>query len=306
MKITVLCGGVGGSKLVLGLHSEFPRDELTIVANTGDDLTILGLHVSPDVDTIMYTLAGVSNQETGWGLEFDTFQMLTALSTYGQDSWFRLGDRDMTTHLVRTHAMANGASLTDVTAILARALGVTRTVLPMTHDVVATKVRTARGWLSFQEYFVKYGHADTPLEVRHEGAEFAAPTPQVIAALTDSDLVVIAPSNPVVSIGPILALPGIVQALDRSPAPKIAVSPFIDNRSITGPADLLMGAVGREPGSTGLLSLYGSWLDVLIVNDGDIADVAANKRPILKATDTLMPDLAAKRRLARFVVDAVT
>jgi len=308
MKLAVLCGGVGGSKLVLGLHHEFPHDDLAAIVNTADDLSIVGLHVSPDLDTVMYTLAGLSNPETGWGLKDDSFKALQMLRGYGHDGWFQLGDRDLATHLVRSSDLAAGRPLTQVTARLARALGVARLILPMTDDPVSTSVRTAEGWLTFQEYFVKRRHADEPLEVRHDGIDDAAMTRAVATAIVEADLIIAAPSNPIVSLGPILAVPGMQVALRQTRAPKIAVSPIVGTRSVTGPADALMRAVGHEASVGGLARLYREWLDVLVIHDSDIGAVESIHATGVRAipTETLMPDLVAKRRLARFVVEAAT
>lgn len=305
-KVVVLCGGVGGSKLVLGLHHEFPDDDITIIVNTGDDLDVLGLHVSPDLDTVMYTLAGLSNPTTGWGLQADAFGALDMLERYGHDTWFRIGDRDLATHLIRTQLLQQGRTLSEATAILADQLQVSRAIVPMTNDPVATIVRTSEGWLSFQEYFVKRRYADIPLEVKHEGISAARLSTQIQTALESADLIIAAPSNPVVSIGPILEVPGLRRCLEAATISKIAVSPFVGERSVTGPADVLMRAAGSESNSVGLASLYSSWLDVLVIDEADATMIpqveAAGVRAV--TTTTLMPDLQAKRRLARFTVDA--
>jgi LPPG:FO 2-phospho-L-lactate transferase len=306
VKIVALCGGVGGSKLITGLHLEFPDDTLAVIVNTADDVILHGLNISPDLDTVMYTLAGSSNPNTGWGLEGDTFHGLEMMRTYGHDAWFKIGDRDMVTHLLRTAQLAAGGTLTSVTADLAQRLGVGRTILPMTNDRVVTRVRTRGGWLDFQDYFVRRGHTDRPLAVEHVGAAQASPTPQVLDAIAEAGIIVAAPSNPVVSIGPILTIPRMLDAIRDAPAPTVAVSPIIGSRSVTGPADALMQAVGFEPTVAGLAEMYKPWLDTLVVDSRDInrAGEIESLGLISKATDTLMPDVAAKRRLARFVVEA--
>jgi LPPG:FO 2-phospho-L-lactate transferase len=297
---------VGGSKLILGLHHEFPHAELTVIVNTADDLTVLGLHVSPDLDTVMYTLAGLANPATGWGIASDTFECLQMAGRYGHDGWFRIGDRDLATHLTRTRALASGKTLTEATRELAAGLGVGRTLLPITDGRVSTKVRVATGWLSFQEYFVKRGHADRPLEVAHQGIEDSSPTAEVKAALANADMIIVAPSNPVVSIGPILATPGFRECLVSASAPKVAMSPFIGRHAIAGPADALMVASRHEPTSEGLARMYAGWLDRLVVHEDDSDMVPAIEATGVSAlaTQTLMADLEAKQRLARFVVEA--
>ena len=306
MNIVLLCGGVGGSKLAVGLYEAFPTDQLTIISNTGDDLRLLGLHISPDIDTVTYALAGLSDPAQGWGIGGDTFAGLDMLAKYGFENWFKLGDRDIATHLVRTSQLATGLTLSEVTDFIRRALNVRASILPMTDDPVSTKVRTNAGWLDFQEYFVKRRHADQPLAVKHTGMESARLPDGVIDAVNNADVIVVAPSNPVVSIGPILAVPGVRELLGAATAPKIAVSPFIGSRSITGPADALMACTGHAPTVNGLARLYRDWLDGLVIDEADSA-----AHPDLDsigvrahATDVTMPDLDAKIRLARFTIAA--
>ena len=306
VKIVALCGGVGGSKLVLGLHLEFPDDELTVIVNTADDLVLDGLAISPDLDTVMYTLAGLSNPNTGWGLKGDTFNGIEMMRTYGYDTWFKIGDRDRATHLLRTAGLAAGGTLTSITADLVRRLRVSRTILPMTNSRVATRVLTQAGWLEFQEYFVRRGHSDRPLAVEHVGVADASATPEVAAAIAEADVLVAAPSNPVVSVGPILAVRQMLDMIRDTPAPKVAVSPIIGSSSIAGPADALMQAVGFEPTVVGVARMYKSWLDTLVIDTRD-SDRAAEIESLgvnAKTSDTMMPDAAGKRRLARFVIQA--
>ena len=307
MKTVLLCGGVGGSKLALGLHHELDGD-MTVIVNTGDDLELFGLRMSPDLDTVTYTLARLANQATGWGLSGDTFQMVSMMERYGEPSWFKVGDLDLATHLLRTSLLRSGASLTEATEAIRSRLGVRESILPMTESEVRTTVRIAEGWIAFQEYFVRRGHRDEPLEVRHEGVGSAELSEPVHDALASADLIVVAPSNPVVSIGPMLAVPGFREALRSAAARKVAVSPFIGSQSITGPADALMVAVGGEPTSLGLARMYGDWLDVLIVDESDASTVASIEAGgvVARSTNTIMRDVETKRALASFVLGAAT
>lgn len=304
MRITLLCGGVGGSKLALGLYQEFPNDDLRVVVNTGDDIGILGLHISPDVDTVMYTLAGLANRSSGWGIEGDTFQALEMLARYGQDDWFRLGDRDLATHLARTTMLSGGKTLTETTAELSRRLGVHSRVLPMCDEPIATRIRTSTGWLGFQEYFVRGRYEAVPLEVRHDGIEKTSISPDVGEAIEGADVIVAAPSNPVVSIAPIVAIPGMVERLQKTHAPKIAVSPIVSGEAVSGPAAALMRASGFDSTAAGLARMYRDWADTLVVDEKDSEAVhqVESEGMSVRSTDTMMVDLDAKRRLARYVV----
>src|SRR5215212_10306995 len=227
MKVCALAGGVGGAKLASGLQDVLPPGELSVVVNTADDFDLWGLHVCPDLDTVMYTLAGISNPETGWGIENESFATLGMLERYGEEIWFKLGDKDLATHMIRTSRMRSGEPLTRITAGLSGALGVKSIVLPMSDDPVSTILRTPEGRLEFQEYFVRRGQRDEVLGIRLRGIEEARPTEGVLAAIDGADAIVFCPSNPIVSVGPILALPGMREALASSFAPKVAVSPIV-------------------------------------------------------------------------------
>jgi LPPG:FO 2-phospho-L-lactate transferase len=307
MKIVLLCGGIGGSKLALGLYSEFYDEELSIIVNTGDDLELLDLHVSPDLDTVMYTLAGLSNLETGWGLAGDTFQALAMLSTYGHDGWFQLGDQDLATHLMRTTLLRSGMTLTQVTERLRRMLGVSATILPMCNEPVATRVRTEAGWLAFQEYFVKRRHADTPIAVEHDRAERASLSDEVRRGLLEADCVVVAPSNPVVSIGPILSVPGMLDCLRSRRDHTIAVSPIVGGRAVSGPAAELMLAEGFEASAAGVASMYADFTSILVIDrsDEEIAPKIERAGVTPAITNTIMSDLEDKKRVARFTAQAI-
>jgi LPPG:FO 2-phospho-L-lactate transferase len=279
--------------------------ELTVVGNTGDDLEIHGLHVSPDLDTVMYTLAGLANVETGWGVTDETWSSAEMLARYGQPTWFRLGDRDLATHVTRTARLRAGDTLTVATRALSSALGVRATLLPMTDQPVRTKIRTADGWLDFQDYFVRRRHADEVLELRFDGAETAQPTAEVLAALESADLVVIAPSNPFVSVAPILSLDGVLDRLRACEAPAIAISPIVGGRALRGPAaDMLRSLAGQEATSAGIAAHYSrsypGLIDALVLDSTDGADADAVSATGIRAvvTSTVIADDESRRRLA--------
>jgi LPPG:FO 2-phospho-L-lactate transferase len=276
---------------------------VTVVGNVGDDLEIAGLHVSPDLDTILYTLAGVLDDERGWGRADESWNAREAATGLGAETWFQLGDRDLGLHLARTEALRNGETLSAVTARFARALGVSSLVLPATDDRLRTWVATPGGELSFQEWFVRRGHRDEVDGVRFEGAETATAAPGVLAALEQADLIAIAPSNPFVSIRPILAVAEIREALERRRAPAVAVSPLIGGRAVRGPADRMLArlAGGTEPAQ--VAQCYEGLIDALVVDEAD-ADEDAGIPTIV--TRTLMRDADARRRLAEAVLGAVT
>jgi LPPG:FO 2-phospho-L-lactate transferase len=262
--VVVLAGGYGGAKLSHGMAlasaARMERGglglDLTVVVNTGDDLELHGLSVSPDLDTVMYTLAGLANDETGWGVRDETWSTSAMLARYGGETWFGLGDRDMATHVRRTELRRRGATLTESTAELSAHLEVPAHLLPMTDDEVRTEIRTAAGWLEFQDYFVRRGQQDTVLEIRRRGIEAARPTPQVLAAVAAAELIVIAPSNPFVSVGTILALPGLLEALLAAPAPVVAVSPVVGGAALRGPADKMLESLGGTASAAGVVAHY--------------------------------------------------
>jgi LPPG:FO 2-phospho-L-lactate transferase len=309
--ISVLCGGVGGVKLVDGLAAVLrdPR-QLTVIVNTADDWEHLGLAISPDVDTVLYTLAGVVSEAQGWGIEDDTWAALEMLDRYGLPAWFRLGDRDLATHLARTQWLRAGRRPTEVTAALASALGVVPRVLPMTDARVATFVHTPEGRLPFQEYFVRRGARDPVRRVELEGIETAEPSPEVLNAIRESAVIVVAPSNPLVSVGPILALRGMAAALSESRALRIAVTPLIGGAAVKGPTvEMLRGTgMAAEPGA--IAALYRPFLDVFVldVRDQAMAEAVvaaaggAGGRLAVECADTLMTDRGGRRRLAREIL----
>jgi LPPG:FO 2-phospho-L-lactate transferase len=297
--IVALAGGVGGAKLAYGLARIALPERLTIIGNVGDDFQLYGLHISPDLDTVMYTLAGIAHPETGWGLAGDTGQMLDMIARYGERPWFRLGDRDLATHLLRTQWLAQGVSLTEVTARLSAALGIQPRLLPVTDDLLATMVETAEyGPLAFQEYFVRYRWEPTVKCVRFQGAETARATPAVMAALREADAIVFCPSNPVLSIAPILAAQGARAAIADRRGICVAVSPIIGGQAVKGPAAKLMREMGLDISPRGLAAYYEGLLDGLVIDEADREQPLPDQVPVL-ATTTLMKSDDDKARLAR-------
>jgi LPPG:FO 2-phospho-L-lactate transferase len=263
--IVALAGGVGAARFLSG----FPQEELFVIVNTADDTELYGLHISPDLDTVTYTLAGLSHPKQGWGLRSDTFQCLQALSRFTPDTWFRLGDRDLATHLYRTRRLSEGATLTEVTREITRALGIIAIIIPMSNDPVRTGVLTPSGELDFQTWFVRRRHRDRVVGVRFRGVRAARPAPGILRALHRARAILICPSNPIISIGPILTLPGLRAALRTAPARKIAVSPLIAGRALKGPAAHMMKDMGLRPDSLGVAELYRDFLDLLVLDRAD-------------------------------------
>jgi LPPG:FO 2-phospho-L-lactate transferase len=302
--IVALAGGVGGAKLAQGLYQVLPPDTLTIIGNTGDDLELWGLHISPDLDTVMYTLAGRANPVTGWGLTDETWSALAMMETYGQEGWFRIGDRDLATHLIRTRLLQEGHTLTGVTGDLMTGLDVHARLLPMTNDRVRTLVDTDVGRLPFQVYFVQRRQQDTVLGGIFEGADAANVTPEVTRAIDDADAIIICPSNPIVSIGPILAVPLLRDLLDESPAPKIAVSPIVGGKALRGPADKMLTSLGHESSALGVARLYQGLAQGFVIDEVDAAlqpaIEALNMRVLI--TQTVMQTDADRARLAADVL----
>lgn len=304
--IAVLTGGTGGAKFVQGVARVVPAAEVTTIVNTGDDLTWWGLHVSPDLDSITYALAGMLSRERGWGVEGDTFECLARMRQFGAPGWFQLGDRDLATHLRRTELLAAGRTLSDATAEIAQALGVRARILPMSDDAVETRVLTERGELSFQEYFVRERYRIAPQGVRFEGAEQARPAPGVLEAIREAQAVLIAPSNPVTSIGAILAVPGIREALRQTRAPVVAVSPIVGGAAVSGPAGELMKTQALPVSIAGVAQAYGDFLDVLVVEKQDAPQPEDVKRLgcRLVPANTIMNAEAAKVEVARVALEA--
>jgi LPPG:FO 2-phospho-L-lactate transferase len=282
---------------------------LTVVGNTGDDLELHGLHISPDLDTVMYTLAGLANAATGWGVRDETWSAAEMLARYGEPTWFRLGDRDLATHIARTARLRTGARLTDVTHELCAALGVRATLLPMSDEPVRTKIRTDHGWLDFQDYFVRRRHEDDVLEIRFDGIDDAHPTREVLDAVAGADVIVIAPSNPFVSVDPIVSLPGMLSALLSASASMFAISPIVGEQALRGPAAQMMRSLGGEVSAAGVAQHYAachpSLVDALVIDTTD-ADHAPAIRDLgiePAVAQTVIADDAHRRRLALTILD---
>jgi len=297
--IIALAGGVGGARLARGLAAILPPEELTIVVNTGDDFEHLGLHISPDIDTVTYTLAGLNNPKLGWGLADESWTFMDALKRLGGASWFQLGDQDMATHVERTWRLRT-QTLSAITTDFCARLGVRHRVAPMTDDPVRTMVDTDEGQLAFQEYFVRRQCAPRFRGVSFAGIEVARPSALLLAALADPRLVaiVICPSNPLLSIRPILSLPGITELLRQRRVPVVAVSPFIGGQAVKGPASKIMHELNLPVTPAGLATFYGDLLDGMVIDHADADPAAATAEPTLLVTDTLMRDFDDQKRLA--------
>ncbi|MGA7969241.1 MAG: 2-phospho-L-lactate transferase [Terriglobales bacterium] len=308
--ITVLTGGTGGAKFVDGLRQIVPPEDLTIVVNTGDDMSWWGLRVSPDIDSIVYMLAGNLSQERGWGVERDTFFALKTMRDMGEPAWFSVGDRDLAMHIFRTNLVADGKTLSEATAEIATRLGIQTRILPMTDSNVETRVLTAAGELSFEQYFVERRYQDEVKSVRFAGASNALPAPGVIDAIRSSDLIMLAPSNPVTSIGPILAVPGIRKALRETRAEVSAVSPIVGNAAVTGPAGALLASQGFAVSIAGVAAYYRDILDLLVVDikDAEVADELVRREESstirVHTTSIIMRNNDDRVALARSAIEA--
>jgi len=304
--VVVLAGGVGGAKFAHGVQALVGSD-LAVVVNTADDVERHGLLVCPDHDTVLYTLADLDDREQGWGIRGETWHVAQQLAVYGEESWFRLGDRDLAAHIVRTARLRTGARPTEVALALQRSLGIAGRILPMTDEPVRTEVRTDDGWLEFQEYFVHRHQAPTVREVRFVGVEAARPTSEVLDALADATVVAIAPSNPIVSVGPILAVPGFTDALatvrERG-VPVVAISGIVGGRALKGPADRMLVSLGHESSALGVARLYAGLIDGFVLDavDAALAPAIAALGIRTLTTDTVMTDDASRARLARDVL----
>ena len=325
--IVVFTGGTGGTKLVQGLQHVVAPEELTVIVNTGDDLEWWGLHVSPDIDSVLYGLGGLLSKERGWGIDGDSFQCLDRMKQLGQPAWFSLGDLDLATHLIRTSLLSSGSTLTQATAELASHLEIRARVLPMSDNRVSTMLDTEKGVLTFQEYFVRERHQVAVTAVRFDGAELAHPAPGVIDSIEHADAIIFAPSNPVTSVGPILAVPGIREALRRTSAPIVAVSPIVGGTAVSGPAAQLMQMQGWPSTIHGVVQAYEDFLDLLVIDTADretlglphrtpdklpfraVADplwIDPGPQPRVRflATEIIMRSAEDKRNLAAFVLNA--
>ncbi len=273
--IAALAGGVGAARFLTGLTRLVGEEDLTVIANTGDDIELFGLHISPDIDIVAYTLAGIVNEEKGWGIKGDTFQCLDMLKKHGLDTWFCLGDMDLATHIYRTDRLKQGATLSQITNEVCRGLGLKVKILPMTNDKFETRVRTIEGSMHFEEYFVKKQAKDEVLGVEFVGAATAKPSPGVLEAILEAEMVVVCPSNPVVSIGTILAVDGVRDALRRTRARIVGVSPIVAGLPIKGPADKMLRGLGLEVSAFGVAKCYADFLDAFVIDTKDAGEIRA-------------------------------
>jgi LPPG:FO 2-phospho-L-lactate transferase len=303
--ITALAGGVGAARFLTGLVRVIEAENLTIVVNTGDDVEMHGLHVSPDLDIVTYTLAGIVDTTRGWGIEGDTFHFLEMLKRLGVEAWFALGDKDLATQIYRTTLLRQGKRLSEVTATLANVLGVNSRILPMTDDHFETRIVTEHGAIHFQEYLVKRQAQDRVLNVEFAGADLAKPAPNVVEALRAADLVVLCPSNPIVSMGTILSVKGIRDALLRSEARKVAVSPIVAGAAIKGPAPQLLRGLGMEVSAYSVAKLYSDFLDIFVIDNADLSERERIEKLGLevRVTNTIMRTFEDKVDLAKTVVE---
>ena len=305
MRVAVLCGGVGAAKLLKGMTAVVPDKDLTAIVNVGDDMNLHGLHISPDLDTITYTLADAVSHDRGWGLEGESWQAMEMVARYGGADWFGLGDRDLGTHLYRTQRLSEGADLATVTAQITKAWGLGFRVVPVTNNRLRTHVTTeTEGEITFQEYFVRLHHDVAVSAVRFEGAIAANPAPGVLKALELADRIIIAPSNPVVSIDPVLAVPGIAEMLKRRRADVVAVSPIIGGKALKGPADRLLRELGREASAVGVAEWYRDLIGALIIDtvDADLASAVGELDIAPIVTNTIMSDQETTVALAETIL----
>ena len=301
MNVAVLSGGVGGARFVQGLLDAVDPAGVTVIGNVGDDLEVFGLHVSPDVDTLLYTLGGLADEERGWGRGGESWNALETATALGAETWFQLGDRDLGLHLARAEALERGELLSAITGRIARAFGIAARILPATDDRLRTWIETDEGELPFQEWFVRRRHEPEVAGVRYEGAESARPAPGVLDALAGADLIVIAPSNPFVSIGPILAVEQIREAIADRHVPSVAVSPLIGGKAVKGPADRMLARLAGGTGPAHVTDCYKGLIDALVYDEAD-GEVELDVRPIV--TRTLMTDAASRRRVAEAALEA--
>lgn len=304
--IVVLAGGVGAARFLQGVVQIVPQQQLTVIVNTGDDRDFYGLRVSPDIDIVMYTLAGIVNEANGWGILNDTYTVMQQLTSYGNENWFMLGDRDLATHIHRTNQLRMGKTPSEITDDLRRRLGLELRILPMTNQSVVTHIQTPVGLLHFQEYMVKRHCADEVQGVVFVGAKEAKPAPGVLDAIRDAEAILIAPSNPIVSIGSILSIPGVHNALHEAQGMVVAVSPLVAGAPIKGPADKLMSGLGMDVSAIGVARCYRDFLDVMVIDEKDAHLVSAIEDLGIPTvvTDTIMRDSATKKALAQSVLQA--
>jgi LPPG:FO 2-phospho-L-lactate transferase len=304
--VTVLAGGVGGARFLQGVIDVIPPDRVVVVGNVGDDVEPHGLHVSPDLDTVLYTLTGWIDEDKGWGVRGDSDRALERARELGADAWFWLGDLDIGLHLARTEALRRGEPLSAVTARIAERMGLPLRLIPATDDRLRTMIDTPDGEIDFQTYYVRHQHADRVTGIRFDGAELARPAPGVVEAIRDAAAIVIAPSNPLISIGPILAVTEIRSLLAARSAPSVAVSPIVRGRALRGPAAAMLESLGHEASAAGVAAIYAGLVDALVIDEQDAELAEAVERHGMRAVvaDTIMRDAAARERLARTALDA--
>ena len=306
--ITALAGGVGAAKFLQGLIKVHPEKDTTIIVNTGDDIELYGLHISPDLDIVTYTLADIVDEKKGWGVKNDTFHWLDMIQKYGYETWFKIGDKDLATHFYRTQLLKEGYSLTEITRKICRHLSLDMKILPMTDDRFQTRIVTDRGNVHFQEYLIKRGAQDKVLNVVFDGAEKAKPAPRVIDSILNAKLIVICPSNPIVSIGPILSVKNVREALRKAKAKVVAISPIIRGAPLKGPADKLMRGLGLEVSAYSVANLYRDFVDVFIIDNMDSDEEKRIESLGLKVvvTNTIMKTLQDKIELAETAIRSAT
>jgi LPPG:FO 2-phospho-L-lactate transferase len=307
MSVVVLAGGVGAARFLEGLVQVLPPEDLTIIVNTGDDMAnFMGMYISPDVDIVTYTLAGIVDPEKGWGIKGDTFHALQALQKLGFDTWFSLGDQDLGTHLARTAMLQQGWSLSKATKAISELLGVRYQIIPMTNQWVPTRIVTDVGLVHFEEYLVKRKAQDAVEDVIFDGIDGAVPSPGILEAIEQAETIIVSPSNPIVSIGPILAVPGIKASIMKSDAVKVAVSPIIGGKPVKGPADKLMEGMGVEVSAVGVAQIYQEFLDIFVIDKEDQHLASQIKELDMKVVieQTLMTSLQRKKKLAQTVLAA--
>jgi LPPG:FO 2-phospho-L-lactate transferase len=303
--ITALAGGVGAARFLTGLETLVSQKDLSIIVNTGDDIELFGLHISPDIDIVMYTLASIVDEEKGWGIRKDTFHCLEALRKFNSETWFNLGDKDLATHIFRTNLLKNGVKLAEVTARVGRLLGLDVAILPMTDDRFETRVLVEEGLVHFEEYFVKRGGKDEVLGVEFLGADKAKPATGVLESIMEAEKVIVCPSNPIVSIGTILAVKGVRDALRHTSAKKVAISPIVAGAPVKGPADKLMRGLGFEVSAFSVAELYSDFLDIFVLDTADSGEKGRIEELGIKVevANTLMKRLEDKVELARTVLE---
>lgn len=303
--ITALAGGVGAARLLTGMTKVIDQKDLTVIVNTGDDIELHGLHISPDLDIISYSLAGIVDEQKGWGIKNDTFYCLNKLRVYSGYEWFNLGDRDLATHIFRTELLRSGHSLSDVTKRICGALGVSAEVLPMSDDKFETGISTAVGLMHFEEYIIKRGAKDEVLGIEFDGKNEAKPASGVIEAIEQGERIIVCPSNPVVSIGTILSVRGIRNALRKTSAIKVGISPIIEGKPVKGPADKLLRGLGKEVSALSVAELYADFLDVFIIDNADADYKKQIEKLGIKAvvTNTMMNSLENKICLAKMALE---